>query len=112
MCCSMSWLYVSTRQELAESGLFFGRILLGHSGLRRSHRSAVGASDSGSPAGLRVAAGRLSGRPGRRWPVPAGRSGGQDPGVVAAGQALAEEVSQVQRGGAALEPGVFLVTPR
>src|SRR5712671_8024786 len=33
-------------------------------------------------------------------------SGGQRPGAVAAGQALAEQVPQVQRGGAALEPGV------
>ena len=33
-------------------------------------------------------------------------SGGQDPGAVAAGQAAAEQVAQVQRGGAALEPGV------
>src|SRR6266550_1047990 len=33
-------------------------------------------------------------------------SGGQRPGAVAAGQALAEQVAQVERGGAALEPGV------
>ena len=36
----------------------------------------------------------------------AGWSGGQNPAAVAAGQALAEEVTQVQRGGAAFEPGV------
>src|SRR6266849_7055507 len=33
-------------------------------------------------------------------------SGGQRPGAVTAGQALADQVAQVQRGGAALEPGV------
>src|SRR6266849_2720924 len=33
-------------------------------------------------------------------------SGGQRPGAVAAGQALADQVAQVERGGAALEPGV------
>src|SRR5512132_3730863 len=36
------------------------------------------------------------------------RSGGQDPGAVAAGQALADEVAQVEGGGAPLEPGVVL----
>src|SRR6266566_7747126 len=34
-------------------------------------------------------------------------SGGQRPGAVAAGQALADQAAQVQRGGAALEPGVI-----
>src|SRR5207245_11525083 len=37
---------------------------------------------------------------------PAAWSGGQHPGAVAAGQALPEQVAAVQRGGAALEPGV------
>src|SRR4029077_5159668 len=39
---------------------------------------------------------------------PAGWSGGQDPAAVATSQALSEEVTQVQHGGAALEPGVVL----
>src|SRR5208282_5283412 len=38
-------------------------------------------------------------------------SGGRRPGAIAAGQALAEQVAQVQRGGAALEPGVVLGRP-
>jgi hypothetical protein len=37
-----------------------------------------------------------------------GRSGGQDPGSVNAGETVAGEVARVQRGGAALEPGVVL----
>src|SRR6266849_169662 len=41
----------------------------------------------------------------------AGWSGGQRPGAVAAGHALAEQVAQVQRGGPALEPGVVLGRP-
>src|SRR5208283_1335900 len=36
----------------------------------------------------------------------AGRSGGQHPGAALAGQALADQVTQVEGGGAALEPGV------
>src|SRR6516225_1827303 len=35
-------------------------------------------------------------------------SGGQAPGAVLAGQAVAEQGAQVHRGGAALEPGVVL----
>src|SRR6266702_3028394 len=38
-------------------------------------------------------------------------SGGQRPGAVVAGQALADQVAQVQRGGAALEPGVVPAGP-
>src|SRR6266581_2709518 len=38
-------------------------------------------------------------------------SGGQRPGAVAAGQALPEQVAQVERGGAALEPGIILGRP-
>src|SRR5260370_41904017 len=59
-------------------------------------------------AGHLLAAGlswRADGRPG---PCPGCRSGGQDPGAVAEGQALADQVAQVQRGGAALEPGMVL----
>ena len=41
-------------------------------------------------------------------PGPAGWSGGQDPGAVVAGQAASGQVLQVQRRGAALEPGVVL----
>src|SRR5260370_20616874 len=41
----------------------------------------------------------------------AGWSGGRRPGAVAAGQALADQVAQVQRGGAPLEPGVILSHP-
>src|SRR5260370_33552950 len=38
-------------------------------------------------------------------------SGGQHPGAVPASQALADEVAQVECGGAALEPGVVLGRP-
>ena len=41
-------------------------------------------------------------------PGPAGWSGGQDPGAAVAGQAASGQVLQVQRRGAALEPGVVL----
>lgn len=39
--------------------------------------------------------------------LPGGWSGGQDPGSVDAGETAADEVAQVQRGGAALEPPRF-----
>src|SRR5258707_1757894 len=49
------------------------------------------------------------------WPwagaVLAAWSGGQHPGAVPASQALADEVAQVECGGAALEPGVVLGRP-
>ena len=54
----------------------------------------------------RGAGGRLCGVAGRGGLAPAAWSGGQNPGSGAAGQAVAEQVAQVQRGGAAFEPGV------
>ena len=66
-----------------------------------------------------------AGRPGTQmlaghWPwqpaCPAGLawpwSGGQHPGAVAAGQALAGQVGQVEGGGTAREPGVGSGPPR
>src|SRR5512135_156420 len=38
-------------------------------------------------------------------------SGGQHPGAAVPGQALADQIAQVQGGGAALEPGVVLGHP-
>jgi hypothetical protein len=54
---------------------------------------------------------RARGRPFREAcpssrPGPAAWSDGQDPGAVSAGQAAAEQVAQVHRGDAALQPGV------
>ena len=57
----------------------------------------------GSLPGWLAGSGRvgLSGGPG--WPP---GSGGQHPGAIAAGQAPADQVAQVEPGGAALEPGI------
>src|SRR5260221_9203468 len=73
--------------------------------------------------GLGLAAGRIAVKDGLAhawrvvWGVPAGPacpggwSGDQHPGAVAAGQALAEQIAQVQRSGAPLEPGMVLGRP-
>jgi hypothetical protein len=87
----------------------FPEALAGASGLHRC-RAAVQpgpAMISGYPDGPH---GRPVRAAGLAWPGWAGfgggRSGGQRPAAVAAGQAPADQVAQVQRGGAALEPGV------
>src|SRR6266705_2428622 len=56
----------------------------------------------------------LSCRTGFGWPAGPGLppwSGGQHPGAVPAGQALSDQVAQVQGGGEALEPGVVAGDP-
>ncbi len=66
-----------------------------------------GLAGSGRAWGLSAGVRRLA------WPRagPAGCSGDQDPGAVAAGQALADQVAQVDRGGAAFELGVVAGRP-
>src|SRR6266511_1971008 len=49
---------------------------------------------------------RSPGRPAPGLAEPAALGGGQRPGAVLAGEAPADEVAQVEGGGAALEPGV------
>ena len=99
----------SLLKKLAGYCLFIGPVFAGHwlvasCGVRGALRTGGVASPGRLAACLAGARGRPESRPGC-W------SGGQHPGAAAPGQAPPDQGAQVQRGGAALEPGVVLGRP-